>query len=100
MKAPQKVILKKKKGYFLEVNIHYPENLYNVQNELLFLTERMNIEKFEKLVANLHDENKCVIHIWSLKQALNHVLILKKVHRAITFNQKAELKSCIKINTE
>ena len=43
----------------------------------------MKIEKVEKLVANLHDKTEYVIHIRNLKQALNHGLILKKVHRVI-----------------
>ena len=37
----------------------------------------MKIEKVQKLVANLHDKNKCLIHIRNLKQALNHGLVLK-----------------------
>ena len=37
----------------------------------------MKIEKVQKLVANLHDKTKCLIHIRNLKQALNHGLVLK-----------------------
>ena len=48
----------------------------------------MKLEKVEKLVVNLHDKTENVIHIRDLKQALNHGLILKKVHRVIKFNQK------------
>ena len=33
-----------------------------------------------------------VVHIRSLKQALNHGLTLKKVHRVNQFNQKTWLK--------
>ena len=40
-----------------------------------------------------------IVHIRSLKQALNHGLILKKVHRVIQFNQKAWLKAYIDMNT-
>ena len=40
----------------------------------------MKIEKVEKLGTNLHDKIEYVIHIRNLKQALNHRLILKKVH--------------------
>ena len=47
----------------------------------------MNIEKVEKLVANLH-KTEYVVHIRNLKEALNHGLVLKKVHRIINFNQK------------
>ena len=32
-----------------------------------------------------------VIHIRNLKQALNHGLVLKKVHKVIQFNQKVSL---------
>ena len=41
-----------------------------------------------------------VDHISSLKQALNHGLILKKVHRVIKFNERAWLKEYIDMNTE
>ena len=46
----------------------------------------MKIEEVEKLVTNLYDKTEYVIHIGNLKQALNHWLILKKVHRVIKFN--------------
>ena len=36
----------------------------------------------------------------NIKQALNHGLILKKVHKVIKFNQKAWLKPYIDMNTE
>ena len=49
----------------------------------------MKIEKVQKFVANLHDKNEYVIHIRNLKQALNNVLVLKKLHRVIKFNQNA-----------
>ena len=65
-------------GYFLEVDVQYPEKLHELHNDLPFLPERMKIEKAEKLVTNLHDETECVIHIRHLKQTLNHGFILKK----------------------
>ena len=65
-------------GYFLEVNIQYLEKLLELHNDLPFLTERMKIEKVEKLVANLHNKTEYVIHIRNLKQALNHGSVLKK----------------------
>ena len=38
----------------------------------------MKISKRSKLVCNLYDKNNYVVHKRSLKQALNHGLILKK----------------------
>ena len=60
----------------------------------------MKIEKVEKLVANLHDKIEYVIHIKNLKQALNHRLVLKNVHRDIKFNQNAWLKQYIDMKTD
>ena len=45
-------------------------------------------------------QRKIFIHIRALKQALNHGLKLKKVHRVIQFNQKAWLKPYINMNAE
>ena len=73
-------IEKSDEGYFLEVDVQYPEKLYELHNDLPFLPERVKIEKFEKLITNLHDKTKYVIHIRNLKQTLNHGLIPKKVH--------------------
>ena len=86
------------KGYFHQVDIHCTENLHNVPNDLPSLPERMKIEKVEILVVNLHDKEKCT-HKY-LNQALNHGLILKKVHRAVKFKQKTWLKIYIGMNTE
>ena len=51
-------------------------------------------------MCDLHNKKKYVVHIKSLKQALNHGLKLKRVHRIIEFNQKAWLKPYIDMNTE
>ena len=60
----------------------------------------MEINKCKKLVCNLYNKKKYVVHINSLKQALNHGLKLKKIHRIIEFNQEAWLKPYIGMNTE
>ena len=60
----------------------------------------MKIDKCKKLVCDLHNKKKYVVHIKSLKQALNHGLKLKRAHRVIEFNQKAWLKPYIEMNTE
>ena len=73
-------------GYFLEVDVQYPEEINYIHNDLPFLPARIKIEKVEKLVANLHDKTEYVIHIINLKQLLNHRLVLKKLHRVIRFN--------------
>ena len=71
---------------FLEIDVQYTETLHELHNDLPFLTERMKIEKVEKLVANLHEKTEYVIHVRNLKQPLNPILVLKRVHRVIKFN--------------
>ena len=88
------------KGYILEVNVEYPKNLHNLDSDLPFLTERVKIDKCNKLLCNLYDKEIYFVHIRSLKQALNHGLILKKFHRVIQFNREAWLKPYIDMNTE
>ena len=88
------------KRYIHEVDVNYPENLHDLHSDLPFLLERMKINKCTKLVCNLYDKKNYVFHIRALKQALNHGLILKKVHRVIQFNQEAWLKPYIDMNTE
>ena len=45
-------------------------------------------------------KKKYVVHIRSLKQALDDGIILKKVYKLIQFSQEAWLKEYIDINTE
>ena len=84
----------------LEVHVEYPKNLHDLHSDLAFLPGRMKINKCSKLVCSLYDKNNYAVHIRALKQALNHGLILKKVHRVIQFNQEAWLNKCTDMNTE
>ena len=88
------------KGYILEVDLKYPRKLHDLHSDLPFLPERMKTDKCKKLVCNLRDKKKYVVHMRSLKQALNHGLKLKKVHRIIELNQEAWLKTYIDMNIE
>ena len=88
------------KGYTLEVDVDYVSKLHKLHSDMPFLLEKMKIDKTQKLVCNLRDKKKYVVHISILKEALNHGLKLKKVHRVMEFNQEAWLKKYIDINTE
>ena len=87
-------------GYFLQVDIDYPKELFNFHKDLPFLPKRKKVEKVEKLICSIEDKEKYVIHIRALKQTLNHGLKLKKVHRIVQFKQKTWLNPYIDINTE
>ena len=85
------------KGYSLE---EYPKKLFSLYSDFKFLPEREKIEKCEKLVCNIKNKEKYVAHIRALKQALNHGLILKRVHSVIQFNQETWLKPYIDMNSK
>ena len=88
------------RGYFLEVDVECLKNLFNPHKDLPFLPERTKIRKVKKLICDIQDKEKYVVHIRALKQALNHGLKLKRVHKVIQFNQKVWLKPCIDMNTK
>ena len=48
----------------------------------------------------MYDKKEYAMHIKRLKQATNHELVLKEVHRVVKFNQKIWLKPYIDMNTE
>ena len=62
-------------GYFFEVDIEYPKQLWSYHKDLPFLPERKKLGKVEKLVCSIEDKEKYVIHIRALKQALNNGLV-------------------------
>ena len=78
------------KGYVFEVDVKYPRRLHDLHSDLPFLPKRMKIDKCKKLVCNLLNKKKYVLHIRSLKQVLNYGLKFKKVHRIIEFNQELQ----------
>ena len=55
------------KGYFLEVDVEYPKNLFNLHSDLPFLPERKKIEKCRKFVCNIHDKEN---YVKSLKTSI------------------------------
>ena len=110
-------------GYILEVDLDYPKGLHELHKdyplapEIMCINENMlsqvqkdihkyyygkdaSDEKANKLVLNVMDKKKYVLHISALKFYLQHGLRLKKVHRAISFKQANFLKPFIEFNTE
>ena len=72
-------------GYLLEEDVKYPRELYDLPNDTPIMCSKMKINAVEKLIPNLYDKKKYVIHIRTLKQALDHGLILEKIHKCIRF---------------
>ena len=102
-------------GYILEVDLDYPEHLHDLHKDYPMCPEIMTVsedmlsdlqkdifkqyydkeasdEKTNKLILNVTDKKKYILHISALKFYLEHGLKLKKVHRAISFKQSNFLK--------
>ena len=78
----------------------YPRELHDSNNDLTFMCKRMKINGIGKLIPNLYDKKRYVIHIRALDQALKHGLILECIHRAIEFKQSAWMKEYIELDTK
>ena len=48
---------------------------------------KLKKKKNENLIIDLYGKTEYVIHIRNLKQALNHGLVLKEIHKIIKFKQ-------------
>ena len=49
-------------GYFLEVDINYPKELFNLHKDLPFLPESKKVNKIEKLICSIENKEKCYSH--------------------------------------
>ena len=83
----------------MEVDFNYPKNLPNLHNDYPLAPERITINRAEKLIPNLNNKKKYIIHRRNLKQYLDLGLKLRKIHRGIRFEEGPWLKSYIMKNT-
>ena len=84
----------------LEVDLEYPEKLHDLHNDYPFCPERVECKNgVEKLIPNLRDKTKYVIHYKNLIQCLKAGMKLKKIHRGIKFIESEWMKPYIEMNT-
>ena len=108
-------------GYILEVDLKYPSHLHDKHNLYPLAPEKMKVTKSmlspyllsllekqginyksstEKLVPNLYDKEKYVVHYKTLQLYVQLGLKVKKVHRAIRFVEKAWVKPYVDFNVQ
>ena len=106
-------------GYILEVDLEYPSSLHDahsdyplapenktVSDEMLsahskVLKEKLGIKgNASKLIPNLSNKKKYVLHYRNLKYYMTKGILLSKIHRVLEFTQSSWLKSYIDFNTE
>ena len=84
----------------LEVDLEYPKKLHDLHNDYPLAPEQIEVNKVEKLIPNLWNKKKYVIHNENLKQYLNLGLKLTNIHRGIKFKESQWLKKYIALNTD
>ena len=50
-------------------------------------------------MTTMYDKRNYLFHLSALAQAVDHGLELRKIHRALQFNQKPRLRTYIELNT-
>ena len=90
----------KKHTCILEVDLEYPKQLHDLHNDYPLAPERLVLGKVEKLVPNLNDKTKYVLHYENLKLYESLGLKITKIHRGIKFEESPWLKKYIDLNTD
>ena len=84
----------------IEVDLEYPKELHDAHNDLPLCPESKKTKNnVEKLIPNLNDKEKYVIHCRTLLFCLELGLKIKKIHRGIRFEESEWLKPYIEKNT-
>ena len=85
----------------LEVDLQYPEKMHNLHNDYPLCPEGVKCKNgVEKLIPNLRDKKKYVIHYKNLIQCLRLGMKLKHIHRGIKFVESEWMKPYIDMNTK
>ena len=108
------------KGCVFEVDTEYPKELHKLHNSYALAPDKIEIKRemlseyqfkiadlcnipignVKKLVANLFDKEKYVIHYEKLKLYLRLGLKLREIHHVLELNQSEWLKPYIKFHTQ
>ena len=83
----------------LEVDLEYPKSLHDLHSDYPLAPEQIEVNKVDKLIPNLWNKKKYVIHYENLKQCLSLGLKLTHIHRGIRFEESQWLKKYIDLNT-
>ena len=107
-------------GHFFEVDLEYPDKLYEFHNDYSLSPEKFAVssdmlskyckeiaDKYEikvgnvkKLIPNLGNKTNYVVHYRNLQLYLSLGMKLTKIHRVLKFKQSDWMKKYIDFNTE
>ena len=107
-------------GYILEIDLKYPNELHELHNDYPLAPEKLTVtndilsnycksiaDKYDikvgdvkKLIPNLGNKNKYVVHYRNLQLHLLLGMKLTKIHRVLHFKQSNWMKKYIDFNTK
>ena len=87
-------------GCILEVDLEYPTELHDLHNCYPLAPESVKIGNVQKLIPNLNNKTKYVVHYENLQLYESLGLKITKIHRGIMFKESPWLKKYIDLNTE
>ena len=105
-------------GYILEVDLEYPPELHAEHNDYPLAAEHLTIDPemlspfqqatypkdklrpTQKLTPNLLNKTRYTVHYSNLKYYLAQGLVLRNVHRVLTFKQSPWLKKYVDFNSQ
>ena len=104
------------KGYILEVDLEYPKELHESHNSYPLAPEKLKVPyewmspyqkslatpdvTAEKLIPNLRNKEKYVLHYRNLQLYCDLGMRVTKVHRVLEFDQSPWMEPYITMNTE
>jgi hypothetical protein len=83
----------------LEVDLEYPEELHDLHNDYPLAPESLIINKCKKLVPNLRNKTKYVVHHVNLKLYERLGMKITKIHRGLSFDESDWMGKYIQLNT-
>ena len=87
-------------GCVLEVDLEYPRELHDFHNDYPLAPESICVGGVEKLIPNIRDKKRMVLHGKNLQLYLSLGLKLKKIWRGVSFREEAFMKPYIELNTK
>ena len=99
-KANHSMLNHGRKGYIFEVDLEYPEHLWDSHNDYPLAPEKMIVNGVEKLICHFKPRKNYVVHYRNLRQYLELGMRITAVHRGISFYQSSWMEPYIRKNTE
>ena len=84
----------------LEVDLEYPDSLHDEHNDYPLAPETIIVNETPKLIPNLNDKQKYVLHYETLQTYLKYGLKLTKIHRGVKYQESDFLSKYIDSNTK